>query len=257
MGDEVRIFPLAHAWAMDRTVTVDGQVTTVPGVAALLNSMYHPQSPGSELAGPSRKLSYLSRNTPSRDVYGSTAGGVGNGGGNSTGYVGLPPLPQGSNGGAPMPSGQLRQASAAASPDESPPDDNRKDDALPVFQADATPFRRRYAIRPPHVSLPGLLRRLDVKPQLIEIWRRSSKSRTAHSISSVWSGRCITATWTCRRAAAERKTLQTERSRRRSVRPRCPAVRASPQRRSVCRSPRAGRRRSLSAIARRRTDPNR
>ncbi len=168
MGDEVRIFPLAHAWAMDRTVSVDGQVTTIPGVAALLNSMYHPQSSGSELAGSSRKLSYLARNTPSRDVYGSTAGGVSNGSG--TGYVGLPPLPQGSNGGAPMPSGQLRQASAAASPDENPPDDNRKDEALPVFQAD--PRTNSVLVRdaPDRMFLyPELLRRLDVKPQLIEI----------------------------------------------------------------------------------------
>jgi len=170
MGDEVRIFPLAHAWAMDRTVSVDGQVTTIPGVATLLNNMYHPQSSGSELAGASRKLSYLSRNTPTRDVYGSTAGGVSNGGGNSTGYVGLPPLPQGSNGGAPMPSGQLRQASAAASPDESPPDDSRKDEALPVFQAD--PRTNSVLVRdaPDRMFLyPELLRRLDVKPQLIEI----------------------------------------------------------------------------------------
>lgn len=169
MGDEVRIFPLAHAWAMDRTVNIDGENVTIPGVATLMNNMYHPQSSGMQSTGASRKLSYLSRNTPSRDVYGSTAGGVGNGGGN-TGYVALPPLPQGSNGGAPMPSPQLQQARGAASPDEAPPDDNSKDDALPVFQAD--PRTNSVLVRdaPDRMfQYPELLRRLDVKPQLIEI----------------------------------------------------------------------------------------
>jgi type III secretion protein C len=172
MGDEVRIFPLAHAWAMDRTVNIDGQTVTIPGVATLLNNMYHPQSSaGSEMGGAGRKLSYLTRNTPSRDVYGATGGGASPGGaGNNSGYVALPPLPNGSNGGPPAPSGQMQQARAAASPDESPPDDSHKDDALPVFQAD--PRTNSVLVRdaPDRMfQYPELLRRLDVKPQLIEI----------------------------------------------------------------------------------------
>ena len=169
MGDEVRVFPLAHAWAMDRTVNIDGENVTIPGVATLLNNMYHPQSAGGALAGSSRKLAYLSRNTPTRDVYGSTSGGMSNGRGGA-GYVALPPLPSGSNGGAAMPSGQLQQARAAASPDEAPPDDSGKDEALPVFQAD--PRTNSVLVRdtPDRMfQYPQLLQRLDVKPQLIEI----------------------------------------------------------------------------------------
>ena len=169
MGDEVRVFPLAHAWAMDRTVNIDGENVTIPGVATLLNNMYHPQPAGGALAGPSRKLAYVARNTPTRDVYGSTGGGMSNGRGGGGGYVALPPLPAGSNGGTPMPSGQLQQARAAASPDEAPPQDS-KDDALPVFQAD--PRTNSVLVRdtPDRMfQYPQLLQRLDVKPQLIEI----------------------------------------------------------------------------------------
>ncbi|RKP44649.1 type III secretion system outer membrane ring subunit SctC [Trinickia fusca] len=169
-GTEIRVYPLRHAWAVDRTVDVDGQQVTLAGVASLLNSMYHPpsQSMGGAANGAAAAAGVM-RSKSMSDVAGSASGGYNS----KPGTPPLPPLPQatGPLGGL---SGQPSQGIAQAA-NNAPAQDNdqasgSKDDSLPVIQAD--PRTNSVLVRdlPDRMyQYPDLLERLDVKPQLIEI----------------------------------------------------------------------------------------
>lgn len=172
-GTEIRVFPLHHAWATDRTVDVDGQPVTIAGVASLLNSMYHPNQSGvGGAAGAAGAAAGVMKAKPMNDVAGSNAGGYPNGG---TGAAGTPPLPPIPSGGplaglSGKPSAPVAQAANNAAPAGGDASGGQKDDELPVIQAD--PRTNSVLVRDTPDRLfqyPELLQRLDVKPQLIEI----------------------------------------------------------------------------------------
>lgn len=173
-GTEIRVFPLRHAWATDRTVDVDGQPVTLAGVASLLNSMYHPSQSGlAGAGGVAAAAAGIVKSKPMADVGGSSSGGYRNA--NSTGAAGTPPLPPVPNGG-PLAglSGKASPAVSQAAGNAGSGDDSggggQKDDELPVIQAD--PRTNSVLVRdtPDRMfQYPDVLDRLDVKPQLIEI----------------------------------------------------------------------------------------
>ncbi|VWC42823.1 type III secretion system outer membrane ring subunit SctC [Burkholderia lata] len=191
-GTTIRVFSLKHAWAADRDVNVDGTTVTMPGVASLLNRMYHP--------GDGKRVSQttvgkpISRAAPMMDL-----------GGGRGGVPQLPPLPPymqgaqpgdgagmpagglGGQGGDPRPSGMVAAAianpgaarvSGAGWPDASGgangvPVGASDSTDLPVIQAD--PRTNSILVRdvPEHMTqYPDLIALLDVKPRLIEIEAR-------------------------------------------------------------------------------------
>ncbi|KVN39689.1 secretin [Burkholderia pyrrocinia] len=188
-GTAIRVFTLKHAWAADRDVNVDGTTVSMPGVASLLNRMYHP--------GDGKHTSQttvgkpISRAAPMTDI-----------GGGRSGVPALPPLPPymqgaqsgdgagmpaGGQGGDARPSGMLAAAiansGAARLPDAAggligggangvPAGAGDATD-LPVIQAD--PRTNSILVRdvPEHMAqYPDLIALLDVKPRLIEIEAR-------------------------------------------------------------------------------------
>ncbi|AGK50139.1 type III secretion outer membrane pore, YscC/HrcC family [Burkholderia thailandensis MSMB121] len=188
-GTAIRVFSLKHAWAADRDVNVDGTTVTMPGVASLLNRMYHPGD--GKRASQTTVGQPISRAAPMTDL-----------GGGRSGVPPLPPLPPYmqaaqsgdgagmSAGGDPRPGGLLAAAianpGAARAPGGGMPDANGlpggasgvaagAGDApdLPVIQAD--PRTNSILVRdvPEHMAqYPDLIALLDVKPRLIEIEAR-------------------------------------------------------------------------------------
>ena len=167
-GTQVRVFPLQHAWAEDRTVPINGQKVTLKGVAAVLNAVYHPAAPkGRDKSGDgdSYAASGARRNTPMNDVNGNSDNGP---------YV-PPPVLSGAAGTGMFAglTGQPSPAVAAAAGDTQPQQGSGGGpggDDLPVIVADQrtnsvvirdTPDRMGQYV--------PLIERLDVKPQLIEI----------------------------------------------------------------------------------------
>lgn len=175
-GTEVRVFPLSHAWAQDRTVPIDGQQVTMQGVASVLNGVYHPRdakapagAQGAKQAA--RGAAGVTRDTPLGDVNGDT----------STNPFVPPPLPGGTATkgmfagltGTPSPAvaavvnqpegrdaGAGGGTGASAAPDA----------ALPVIVADQRTNSVIVRDTADHMAqYDTLIRRLDVKPQLIEI----------------------------------------------------------------------------------------
>ena len=173
-GTEIRVFPLRHAWATDRTVDVDGQPVTIAGVASLLSSMYHPNQSGVAVAGSvATAAAGVAKSKAMADVSGSSTGGYG--GANGTGAAGTPPLPP-IPGGGPLAglTGKAAPAVAQATGNGGGNGDGggsgARDEDLPVIQAD--PRTNSVLVRdtPDRMfQYPGVLDRLDVKPQLIEI----------------------------------------------------------------------------------------
>ncbi|WP_323117810.1 type III secretion system outer membrane ring subunit SctC [Burkholderia alba] len=179
-GTTIRVFSLKHAWAADRDVNVDGKTVSMPGVAALLNRMYHPGSgkPGSQttVGRP------INRAAPMTDLGGGQGGSGGSGG-----TAPLPPLPPylqtgqpGAGGGGTGAPGGLGAAlsspggmRAPGAPGDAPAGvqaDGADANELPVIQAD--PRTNSILVRdaPERMSqYPDLIALLDVKPRLIEI----------------------------------------------------------------------------------------
>ncbi|KGD26985.1 type III secretion outer membrane pore, YscC/HrcC family [Burkholderia pseudomallei] len=162
-GTQIRVFSLKHAWAADRDVNVDGTTVSMPGVASLLNRMYHPGE--GKRASQTTLGKPISRAAPMTDL-----------GGGRSGVPGVP-------GGDPRPSGMVAAAianpGAARAPGGGMPDANGvpagAGDAadLPVIQAD--PRTNSILVRdvPEHMAqYPDLIALLDVKPRLIEIEAR-------------------------------------------------------------------------------------
>jgi len=186
-GTQVRVFPLYHAWAKDRSVDIDGAPVTLEGVASVLRGIFHPgeQSAGSGVAGggalgAGATRGNLTRKSPLPDVAGLTAGNglSATGGGGSQQSVPMPPLPglgQGNGGllagltgkpSAPLAaianSAQSGGGNAAAGPSS--------DEALPVIEADQRTNSVLIRDVPDRMGQYGeLIGRLDVKPRLIEI----------------------------------------------------------------------------------------
>jgi type III secretion protein C len=189
VGSQIKVFPLQHAWAADHDAQVDGNKVTIPGVARLLNQIYHPQTNGAQTsatrvsAGPI--AGGVAQASPLNDVMGNTS----NIGGGSYEVPPLPPalaatLPAGAG---PRPSPDLLRANEAAAsaaargvplmPVYSPQqgmgplaEPAGENSAFPVIQAD--PRTNSILIR----DLPGrvnsyqsLIAQLDVKPRLVEI----------------------------------------------------------------------------------------
>jgi type III secretion protein C len=192
VGSQIKVFPLQHAWAADHEAQVDGNKVTIPGVAKLLNQIYHPQGSGAPTsatrvsAGPI--AGGVMQASPLNDVMGNTSN-IGNIGGGSYDAPPLPPalaatLPAGTTA---RPSPDLIRANEAAAaargiplmPMYSPqqglgpmaePAGAGENSAFPVIQAD--PRTNSILIR----DLPGrvnsyqsLIAQLDVKPRLVEI----------------------------------------------------------------------------------------
>ena len=170
-GTQVRVFPLRHAWAEDRTVPIDGQKVTLQGVAAVLNAIYHPHETktSDERDSEGHGRSNVKRNTPTDDVNGNSYNGP---------YV-PPPLPSGAAGKGMFAglTGQPSPAVAAAVGDTQPPQQSAgagtgavTEESLPVIVADQR--TNSVVIRDTADRLSQydtLIDRLDVKPQLIEI----------------------------------------------------------------------------------------
>ncbi|AOI74110.1 type III secretion system outer membrane ring subunit SctC [Burkholderia ubonensis] len=188
-GTQIRVFSLKHAWAADRDVNVDGTTVTMPGVASLLNRMYHPGD--GKRASQTTVGKPISRAAPMTDL-----------GGGRSGTPPLPPLPpymQGAQsgeaagmqgdgqGGEPRPSGMLAAAIANSGAARSQgggvldplggasgvPVGAGDSTDLPVIQAD--PRTNSILVRdvPEHMAqYPDLIALLDVKPRLIEIEAR-------------------------------------------------------------------------------------
>jgi type III secretion protein C len=179
-GAVIRVFSLKHAWAADRDVSVDGKTVSMPGVASLLNHMYHPESGKS---GSQTTVGRpIGRAAPMTDLGGGQSGGTP-----------LPPLPPSmqagaGSGGDPRASGgfaaMLAGVGNARAPAELPPGAPAGDPGggagapantggpseLPVIQAD--PRTNSILVRdlPERMSqYPDLITLLDVKPRLIEI----------------------------------------------------------------------------------------
>lgn len=180
-GTEVRVFPLDHAWAADRTVSIDGRDVTLQGVATVMNGIYHPQQPrnngernGGSDAGARRRTSGVTRNTPIGDVNGDTYTSPYASSPNSS--LLPPPVPSGAAGRG-MFAGLTGQPSAAvaAAVGTPPPPDSTSAAAsgpaeLPVIVADQRTNSVIVRDTADHMSQYGtLIHRLDVKPELIEI----------------------------------------------------------------------------------------
>jgi type III secretion protein C len=183
-GTEVRVFPLDHAWAGDRTVSVDGHDLTLHGVAAVLNGIYHPQAPRAADAKQSsrdgrRQAQNVMRDTPVEDINGDTySSPYANADPNA--YVDPsylpPPVPTGSTGRG-LFAGLNGQPSPAVAAVMSPPPRAQgtaaplaTPDELPVIVADQRTNSVIVRDTGEHMAQYGpLIQRLDVKPQLIEI----------------------------------------------------------------------------------------
>lgn len=179
-GTSVRVFPLFHGWAQDRTVTLDGDKVTLPGVVTVLNNLYHP-----EAAKPKDKTGGndghgnggqgVTRNKPISDVNGQAT--------NSPYYA--PPLPPGGTGNSgtgPTPSGMFSGLTGDPSPQlqsvvggsDQPATQTTMgpatDGSLPVIVADQRTNSVVVRDTPDRMGqYDTLIERLDVKPQLIEI----------------------------------------------------------------------------------------
>ncbi|MDV2189067.1 EscC/YscC/HrcC family type III secretion system outer membrane ring protein, partial [Burkholderia pseudomallei] len=71
-GTQIRVFSLKHAWAADRDVNVDGTAVSMPGVASLLNRMYHPGE--GKRASQTTLGKPISRAAPMTDLGGGRSG---------------------------------------------------------------------------------------------------------------------------------------------------------------------------------------
>jgi type III secretion protein C len=173
-GTQVRVFPLNHAWAEDRSVQVDGQQVTLQGVVSVLNGIYHPElAKANKALGGSdqgaRQSNGVMRNTPVGDVNGNTYNGP---------YI-PPPMPNGSAGTQGILAGLTGQPSPAVAalvgdPQQQPGTNASAtptpDASLPVIVADQR--TNSVVIRDSGdrmAQYDALINRLDVKPQLIEI----------------------------------------------------------------------------------------
>ena len=174
-GTVVQVFPLHHAWSMDRAVNADGQTVTLPGVSTVLNNIYHPQqkkdSGNGGGGGKNTRASNVQRSQPMTSLGGASGSNSG------------APLPQGTtlaNGESSLgvlaglsghASPQLSSAvSNASSSGQSSGDGASEDDKLPVIEADQRTNSVLIRDTPDRMyQYPELIQRLDVKPRLIEI----------------------------------------------------------------------------------------
>lgn len=177
-GTVVQVYPLHHAWAMDRSVMADGQTIDLLGVATVLNNIYHPQQSNSGKSGNaggsgSGQTQNVQRAQPMTSVGGGTrmqAGGM------------AAPLPQGTtlaNGESSLgllsglsgrPSQQLSAAVDSNGPGSSAPSGSGDDETLPVIEADQRTNSVLIRDTPDRMyQYPALIQRLDVRPCLIEI----------------------------------------------------------------------------------------
>ncbi|KKB62778.1 secretin [Robbsia andropogonis] len=177
-GTVVKVFPLYHAWAMDRTTDADGTTINLPGVATVLNSMYHPNENNAGASSANKaatSMTNVKKVSPMNNINGYPGGQ----GSNSV----APPIPSSVQGqmagfGNSQP-GLLAGLSGQASPQLQSPSssgDNQqgggrqKDQSLPVIVADQRTNSVLIRDTPDRMDqYPALIERLDIKPQLVEI----------------------------------------------------------------------------------------
>ncbi|MCA7922196.1 type III secretion system outer membrane ring subunit SctC [Burkholderia cenocepacia] len=173
-GTVVQVYPLHHAWAMDRSVVADGQSMTLLGVATVLNNVYHPQQGGGgNSGGGGGRAPNVQRAQPMGNVGGARmqAGGP---------SAPLPPGTTLANGESSLgllsglsgrPSQQLSSAVASSGPTAGGQASGGGDEeALPVIEADQRTNSVLIRDTPDRMyQYPALIQRLDVKPRLIEI----------------------------------------------------------------------------------------
>jgi type III secretion protein C len=173
-GTMIRVYPLHHAWAMDRNVDADGSAVTLPGVATVLNNMYHPnQGSGGAPGGATGSARNVQRVQPMNDVSGA-----------SNGQAVMPPLPyqSGGSGGSSgsQATGLLAGLTGRASsqltgalnggPAAQLGGSGSDDQMLPVIEADQRTNSVLIRDTPDRMyQYPELIARLDVRPRLIEI----------------------------------------------------------------------------------------
>ena len=176
-GTVVQVYSLHHAWSMDRSVVADGQRMMLPGVATVLNNIYHPQQGGSG-SGANGSGGSSTPNVQRAPPMTSVSGGAGmQAAGAQT------PLPQGTtlgNGESSLglfaglsgrPSQQLSSAVKGGGMNPNGVNSGSgDDDSLPVIEADQRTNSVLIRDTPDRMyQYPELIRRLDVKPRLIEI----------------------------------------------------------------------------------------
>ncbi|MBR7963672.1 type III secretion system outer membrane ring subunit SctC [Burkholderia vietnamiensis] len=177
-GTVVRVFRLQHAWSMDRTFNADGTSYTLPGVATVLNNIYHPNQAATSPTDPTRSATNVA-NVQRPNAVADVTGG--------NGQSLMPPLPAGGQAGAynngagggtaqgllagltGRPSPQLAGVAAkGALPAVGGL--GQKDDELPVIQADQRTNAVLIRDTPDRMyQYPDLISLLDVKPRLVEI----------------------------------------------------------------------------------------
>jgi type III secretion protein C len=169
-GTEVRVFPLLHAWAENRSVPIDGQQVTLQGVASVLNAIYHPQAqkPAEKQdANGSRPVSNVTSNAPVKDVNGNSYNNpflgapLPNGAARTGVFAGLSGQPSPALQTAMGDTQQQQTGTGVAASGQ---------DSLPVIVADQQTNSVVIRDTPDRMSQYGpLINRLDMKPQLIEI----------------------------------------------------------------------------------------
>lgn len=176
-GTVVQVFALHHAWSMDRSVIADGQSMNLPGVATVLNNIYHPQQGGSSgNGGGSAQTPNVQRSQPMANVGGMSSMQPGSSGSSGS------PLPQGTtlaNGESSLgllaglsgrPSQQLTAAVKGSGLGQGASSDSGDADTLPVIEADQRTNSVLIRDTPDRMyQYPELIQRLDVKPRLVEI----------------------------------------------------------------------------------------
>lgn len=186
-GTEVHVFPLYHAWAEDRSIDIEGGAITLQGVASVLNGLYHPGSSQSSAAGGGAGTTGATRGNTTHKSPLPDVAGLGGGGGAGGGYQGrgaaqqgpLPPLPSMEGGGVfggltGKPSAGLAAiangSSSGSNGGAEAPVGVAANDDLPVIEADQRTNSVLIRDLPDRMSqYDVLIKRLDVKPRLIEI----------------------------------------------------------------------------------------
>lgn len=193
-GTQVRIFPLYHAWAQDRSINVDGSSIALQGVASVLRGLYHPDQQSGSGGGSSSAgrggamLGNTMRQSSMPDIGGSPGLPGGNGSGGAYGAMSasqrsplMPPLPNGGQGGGFLsgltgkPSPALAAIAGGASSDSGrgagdASAEGASGDALPVIASDQRTNSVLIRDLPDRMDQYGeLIKRLDIKPRLIEI----------------------------------------------------------------------------------------
>ncbi|VFR17114.1 Type III secretion outermembrane pore forming protein (YscC,MxiD,HrcC, InvG) [plant metagenome] len=159
-GTVIRVYPLKHAWAMDRTVALGGSSVFLPGVAKVLSGMFHPDEGGGKAIPRGDAMGDISNLRPMNNAVGMPGNGP------LPGLAGnMPNSVLGGLAGTPSPA--LENIAGARG--TAPPLPGGSQD-LPVIRPDQRTNSVLVRDTPDRMyQYAELIERLDVKPRLIEI----------------------------------------------------------------------------------------